>query len=32
MPAALDGFKPSKIFNIFSDVSENSKFKYLNLS
>ena len=32
MPAALDGFKPFKIFNIFSgDVSENSKFKSLNL-
>ena len=32
MPAALDGFKPFKIFNIFSgDVSENSKFRFLNL-
>ena len=31
MPAALDRFKPFKIFNIFSDVSENSKFKSLNL-
>ena len=32
MPAALDGFKHFKIFNIFSgDVSENSKFKSLNL-
>ena len=31
MPAALDGFKPFKIFNIFSDVSENPKFKSLNL-
>ena len=30
-PAALDGFKPFKIFNIASgDVSENSKFEYLN--
>ena len=26
MPAALDGFKPFNIFNIFSDISENSKF------
>ena len=32
MPAALDGFKTSDIFNIFSgDVSEKSKFKSLNL-
>ena len=31
-PAALDGFKPFKIFNIASgDVSENSKFEYSNL-
>ena len=29
--ATLDGFKPFKILNIFSDVSENSKFKSLNL-
>ena len=32
MPAALDGFKPFKIFNISSgDVSENWKFKSLKL-
>ena len=32
MPAALDGFKPFKIFNNFSgDVSENSKFMSLHL-
>ena len=30
MPAALNGFKPFNIFNIFSgDVSEHSKFKSL---
>ena len=30
MPAALDGFKPFNIFNIFlGDVSENSKFTSL---
>ena len=29
-PAAIDGFKPFNIFNIFSgDVSENSNFKPL---
>ena len=28
VPAALDGFKPFNVFNIFSgDVSEDSKFK-----
>ena len=33
MPAALDGFKPFKIFNIFSgNVSENPKLKSLNLT
>ena len=32
MPAALDAFKAFKPFNIFfGDVSENSKFKSLNL-
>ena len=32
MSAALDGFKPFKIFDFFSeDVSENSKCKSLNL-
>ena len=32
MPAALDGFKAFKIFNIFSgDILENSKFESLNL-
>ena len=32
IPAALDGFKTFKIFNIASgDVSENSKFEYSNL-
>ena len=32
MPAALDGFKPFKIFNIFSgDVQENSELKSLDL-
>ena len=32
MPAALDGFKLSKIFNIISgDISEKLKFKSLNL-
>ena len=32
MPAALDGFKTFKIFNIFSrDVSEHSYIKSLNL-
>ena len=32
MPAALDGFKPLKVFNILSeDVSENSKFNFLNV-
>ena len=32
MPAALDGFKTFKIFNIFSgDILENSKFESLNL-
>ena len=32
MPAALAGCRPFKICNIFSrDVSENSKFKSLNL-
>ena len=29
MPTALDGFKPFKILNIFSDVSEHTKFKSL---
>ena len=32
IPAALNGFKPFKILNIISgDISENSKFKFLNL-
>ena len=31
VPAALDGFKSIRWFDIFSDVSENSKFKSLNL-
>ena len=32
MPAALDGFKPFNIFNIFlGDVSENSEFTSLCL-
>ena len=32
MRAVLDGFKPFKIFYIFSgNISENTKFKYLNL-
>ena len=32
IPAALNGFTPFKMFKIASgDVSENSKFEYLNL-
>ena len=32
MPATLNGFKPFKMFNIFSEpISENSKFLFLNL-
>ena len=31
MPAALDGFKPFKMLNIFSrDISKSWKFKFFN--